>query len=110
MCVSCDAVYYLDAQSVDFFDNIYTISKSMSPKSKLSPNTSPKCVEYFNSTNIDWHWHLVNFNIYYIYEIVRLHNDNCKVRITKYNQFDKYIVSHHEDVMKRSIKYIIQQY
>jgi len=100
----------IDKLLFDFFDNIYTISKSASLKSKQSPNTSPIHVEDFNSTNIDWHWHLVNFNIYYIYEIVRLYKDNCKVRIIKYNQFDKYVVSRNEDVMKKSIKYIIQQY
>jgi len=99
----------IDKLLFDFFDNIYTISKSASPKSKQSPNTRHISVEDFNSTNIDWHWHLVNFNIYYIYEIIRLHKENCKVRITKYNQFDKYVVSNNEDVMKKSIKYIIQQ-
>jgi hypothetical protein len=95
----------LDVILFDFFEDVYTLKRS---QIKGSP-TKESSVAKFGPSQIVM-WHLIGFNLYYVYDIYRMYQDNCKISMCCYKQFDKYLFSYDKDVLKRSIKFTAEEY
>lgn len=119
-----ELVDWIDDALFQLFENVYSLyklsSSSPSPSSSSSSyrRTSVTLVTpvrgddipEFSSNNLEYKWHLIGFNLYYVYEIMRMYQDNIRVTITKYKQFEKYIFSSHTKILLNSIAFIEQQF
>ena len=95
----------IDDALFEYFNNVYIIECSKT-------ESTHKFVENLRiilSNQIEYTWHIVNFNVYYIYQLHRLFRENKKINMSKFRTFDKYIISYQEDTIKNSIKFIVQQ-
>lgn len=96
----------MDEILIDFFEDVYMFKK---PTLKSFNTYSTTISTNFKASDIGT-WHLTGFNLYYLYEIYRMYQDNYKITMTQYKQIDKYIFSYDMNVLKRSIQYITEQY
>lgn len=95
----------MDEILIDFFENVYMFKKP----SLKSFNKDSMTISSFEASDIGT-WHLTGFNLYYLYEVYRMYQDNYKITMSQYKQIDKYIFSYDTNVLKRSIQYITEQY
>ena len=92
----------IDKPLFTFFDKVYDISRSKT--------INKKSITSSFSIPLDEDWYRISFNIYYIYFINRLYNDNVNVTMLHYKEFFKYNMVTDLETSKRNIRFVYHQY
>ena len=95
----------LDEILVDFFEEVYMFRTT----SLKSFNKNFISLSDFTVSDVGT-WHLIGFNLYYVYQMYRMYQDNYNINMNQYKQIQKYIFSYDTNVLKSSIQYIAEQY
>jgi len=105
MCKKSESVQNLmDSILFKYFEDLYRFKTNNDISS-----TKFKGKSSFSSKNIDFAWHTVGLNLYYVYEINRLFNENKQIVANNFQTIDQYIISCNHEISKNTIKYIVQQ-
>ena len=105
MCQKSENVHRsMDSILFKYFDDLYMF--------KMNNDRSPakfREKSSFSSKNIDYAWHTIGLNLYYMYEISRLYYEKMQVTINNFKTIDKYIISGNHEISKNTVKFIVQQ-
>jgi hypothetical protein len=105
MCQKSENVHRsMDSILFKYFEDLYAFKMNRD----ISP-TKIKGKSTFSSKNIDYTWHTVGLNLYYMYEISRLYNEKMQITINNFKTIDKYIISGNHEISKNTVKFIVQQ-
>jgi len=91
-----------------FFDKVFSFEAT--DKKESNTHKEMFCLRKMNAKNIDHDWHLVNFNVYYIFKLHIMYRNKYKISIKDYQQLDKYFIHKGVEGLKRSIGFCIHQY
>jgi hypothetical protein len=105
MCKKSENVYHLmDSILFKYFENLYRF--------KTNNDTSPTKIKeklLFSVDNIDFSWHTIGLNLYYIYEVNRLYYEKKQITLNNFKTINKYIISGDHEISKNTVKFIVQQ-
>jgi len=103
----------IDSILFQFFDDLYLFKQrtyqTYKSKSSKKYNSKSKDFSSFSSENLEFSWHMIGFNLYYVYEKNRLLKEQKIVTKKDFKDFQKYITSSNRQISMNSIKYMKQQ-
>ena len=105
MCQKSESVHRsMDSILFKYFDDLYAFKINNDRSPNKMKEKSP-----FSSKNIDYAWHTVGLNLYYIYEINRLRMEKREITLKDFKTIEKYIISSNHEISKYTVQYIVQQ-
>ena len=103
----------IDSILFHFFDDLYLFKQrtyqTRKTKSSKKYNSKSKDFSSFSDENLEFSWHMIGFNLYYVYEKNRLLKEQKVVTKEDFKDFQKYITSTNHQISMNSIKYMKQQ-
>ena len=93
-----------------FFEDLYVYKQKiyLTHKTKSSQKNNSNSL-HFSPETINYSWHMIGFNLYFVYEKYRQLSENTNVTKKDFKDFKKNILSTNHEISKNSIKYITQQ-